>query len=93
MNDIEHTRTRAASPQTNGICEHFHKTILQEFYQAAFRKKVYPSLDALQADLDIWMAHYNHERTHQGKMCCGRTPIETFADGRKIRQEQLIGCM
>ena len=31
MNDIAHTRTKAASPRTNGICERFHKTILQEF--------------------------------------------------------------
>ena len=41
MNDIEHSRTKAASPQTNGICERFHKTILQEFYQVTFRKRIY----------------------------------------------------
>ena len=68
MNDIEHTRTKAASPQTNGICERFHKTILQEFYQVTFRKKIYQSMEQLQADLDQWVAHYNDERTHQGKM-------------------------
>ncbi len=91
MTDIEHTRTKAASPQTNGICERFHKTILQEFYQVAFRKKIYRGIDDLQVDLDVWIGHYNHERTHQGKMCCGRTPIDTFADGKKIWQEKLIG--
>lgn len=91
MNDIEHTRTKAASPQTNGICERFHKTILQEFYQVAFRKKIYQSMEALQVDLDAWLIHYNHERTHQGKMCCGRTPMDTFTDGKKIWQEKLIG--
>jgi len=91
MNDIEHTRTKAASPQTNGICERFHKTILQEFYQVAFRKKIYRSMEELQVDLDEWLAYYNHERTHQGKMCCGRTPIDTFVDGKKIWQEKLIG--
>ena len=91
MNDIEHTRTKAASPQTNGICERFHKTILQEFYQVTFRKKIYQSMEGLQADLDEWLVHYNHERTHQGKMCCGRTPMDTFADGKKIWQEKLIG--
>jgi transposase InsO family protein len=41
VNDIDHTRTKAQSPQTNGICERFHKTILNEFYQIAFRKKIY----------------------------------------------------
>jgi len=37
VNDIEHTKTKARSPQTNGMCERFHTTILQEFYQVAFR--------------------------------------------------------
>lgn len=90
MNDIEHTRTKAASPQTNGICERFHKTILQEFYQVTFRKKIYLSMEQLQADLDQWMAHYNDERTHQGKMCCGRTPASTFQDGKKIWLAKMI---
>jgi len=91
MNDIEHTRTKAASPQTNGICERFHKTILQEFYQVAFRKKIYRSIEELQIDLDAWIEYYNHERTHQGKMCCGRTPIATFEEGKTICQEKIIG--
>jgi len=78
LNDIEHTKTKAKSPQTNGICERFHKTILTEFYQVAFRKKMYSSLEHLQADLDEWLEYYNYQRTHQGKMCCGRTPWQTF---------------
>ncbi len=89
INDIEHTKTKARHPQTNGICERFHKTILQEFYQAAFRKKIYQSIEALQADLDEWLFFYNNERTHQGKMCCGRTPMETFLDGKKIWEEKI----
>jgi Integrase core domain. len=91
MMDNEHTRTKAASPQTNGICERFHKTILQEFYQVTFRKKIYRNIEELQTDLDLWMAHYNHEQTHQGKMCCGRTPMETFIDGKQICQDKMIG--
>lgn len=90
VNDIEHTKTKAQSPQTNGICERFHKTILQEFYQIAFRKKIYSGIDELQADLDDWLIRYNHERTHQGKMCCGRTPIATFEDGKMIWREKTI---
>lgn len=89
INDIDHTKTKAYSPQTNGICERFHKTILEEFYQVAFRKKIYDNLEELQQDLDQWVVHYNHERTHQGKMCCGRTPMETFLDGKKIWQEKV----
>ena len=89
INDIEHTKTKAYSPQTNGIAERFHKTISEEFYQVAFRKKIYDSLDELQKDLDDWLIHYNNERTHQGKMCCGRTPMETFLDGKKIWAEKV----
>lgn len=88
INEIEHTKTRARRPQTNGICERFHKTILQEFYQVTFRKKLYDNLEGLQKDLDVWIATYNNERTHQGKMCCGRTPIETFTDGKRIWVEK-----
>ena len=49
VNGIEHTKTKARHPQTNGICEQFHKTILNEFYQVAFRRKLYQSLEELQA--------------------------------------------
>ncbi len=90
INDIDHTKTKTKSPQTNGICERFHKTVLQEFYQVTFRKKLYTSLEALQADLDEWMTFYNESRTHQGKMCCGRTPIATFTDGVSISDEKTV---
>ena len=90
INDIEHTKTKAKSPQTNGICERFHKTVLQEFYQVTFRKKIYREIDSLQSDLDRWVEFYNNERTHQGKMCCGRTPMETLEDGKLIWQEKLV---
>jgi transposase InsO family protein len=84
VNDIDHTKTKSSFPQTNGICERFHKTILQEFYQITFRKKLYSSLEELQVDLDDWLKFYNTERTHQEKMCCGRTPLETLLDGKRI---------
>lgn len=90
VNDIDHTRTKAQSPQTNGICERFHKTILNEFYQVTFRKKIYETMEELQKDLDAWLIAYNHERTHQGKMCCGRTPMATFEDGKRICREKTI---
>jgi transposase InsO family protein len=89
LNEIEHTKTKARHPQTNGIVERFHRTILNEFYQITFRKKIYTTLDELQKDLDDWLHYYNHQRTHQGKMCCGRTPIETLLDGKKIWKEKV----
>lgn len=90
LNDIEHTRTKARHPQTNGIVERFHKTILNEFYQVTFRKHIYTSIEQLQTDLDDWLEKFNTERTHQGKMCCGRTPLETMIDGRKIWQQKYV---
>ena len=90
VNDIEHTKTKARSPQTNGICERFHKTILQEFYQVTFRKKIYTDMEQLQTDLDVWINSYNNERTHQGKMCCGRTPLDTLEDGKQIWKEKFV---
>ncbi len=89
LNDIEHTKTKARHPQTNGIWERFHKTILQEFYQVAFRRKLYLSLAELQTDLDAWLAYYNNERTHQGKMCCGRTPLQTLIAGKEAWNEKV----
>lgn len=90
INDIEHTRTKVRHPQTNGICERFHKTILQEFYQVTLRKHIYDDIELLQKHLDEWIYYYNNERTHQGKMCCGRTPIETLIDGKKIWEEKFF---
>ena len=90
INDIEHTRTKARHPQTNGICERFHKTILQEFYQPTLRRRIYESIDQLQEELDIWLDSYNNKRTHQGKRCDGKTPMETLLDGKRIWKEKFI---
>ncbi len=90
VENIDHTRTKAKSPQTNGICERFNKTILQEFYQVALRRKLYHSIDDLQTDLDAWMREYNTERTHQGRWCYGKTPMQAFIDTLKLAKEKLL---
>tara|TARA_Y100000590_G_C15649992_1_gene988346 strand:- start:355 stop:1437 length:1083 start_codon:yes stop_codon:yes gene_type:complete len=90
VKNIDHTKTKAKHPQTNGIVERFHKTVLNEFYQVAFRKRIYDSLETLQIDLDNWLEHYNKERTHQGKMCYGRTPWQTFLDGKRVVEDKML---
>jgi transposase InsO family protein len=84
LNEIEHTKTKAKSPQTNGLCERFHQTVLNEFYRVSFRKKLYYDLESLQTDLDEYIINYNTERTHQGKRCQGKTPMETFIEGKQL---------
>lgn len=88
LNEIDHTKTKVRSPQTNGICERFHQTILNEFYRIAFRKKIYSKLETLQTDLDDYIVFYNNDRTHQGKRCQGRKPMQTFIDGKKYYAEK-----
>ena len=90
VEDIDHSRTKARRPQSNGICERFHKTILQEFYQIAFRKKIYHTLDELQADLDNWLDEYNQTRPHSGKYCFGKTPMQTFLDSLPLAKEKML---
>jgi transposase InsO family protein len=92
LNDIDHTRTKTKSPQTNGICERFHKTALDEFYRIAFRKKIYKTIEELQKDLDVWLDEYNNRRAHQGKRCEGRTPYATLTDGKAIVEEKQIAA-
>jgi transposase InsO family protein len=88
IEDIDHSKTRAKSPQSNGICERFHKTMLNEFYQVAFRKKLYRSLDEIQKDADAWLAWYNTERPHSGKYCFGKTPMQTFLESKHLADEK-----
>jgi len=90
IEDIDHSKTKARSPQTNGICERFHKTIQDEFYAVAFRKKIYHSLDEIQEDVDKWIEEYNTERTHSGKYCFGKTPYQMFLDSKKLADDKML---
>jgi transposase InsO family protein len=90
IEDIDHSRTKARSPQTNGVCERFHKTIQDEFYAVAFRKKIYNSLEEIQKDADEWIEEYNKERTHTGRYCFGKTPWQTFLDSKHLAEEKML---
>jgi transposase InsO family protein len=91
VENIDHSKTKAKSPQSNGICERFQKTMLNEFYQVTFRKKLYSTLEELQKDADQWIREYNQERPHSGKYCFGKTPMQTFVDSLELAKEKMIG--
>lgn len=93
LEDIDHSKTKARHPQSNGICERFHRTVQHEFYHVAFRKKVYSSIDDLQQDLDEWINEYNTERTHSGKYCYGKTPMQTFLDTKHLAKEKMLDTL
>ncbi len=92
VEDVDHSRTKTKSPQTNGIAERFHKTVLDEFYRVAFRKKIYGSISDLQSDLDDWVESYNGERPRQGRWCFGKTPMQTFLDAMPLAKEKMIAA-
>ncbi len=88
---IEHSKTRVRNPQSNGICERFQKTMLNEFYRIAFRTKIYHSIEELQKDLDSWIEEYNNKRPYSGKYCFGKTPMQTFIDSLPLAKEKMLG--
>ena len=90
MEDIDHSKTKANHPQTNGICERFHKTMKNEFYDIVFRKKIYTSLEQLQLDVDHWIDKYNQQRPHSGKHCYGKKPMQTFQEAKHLAIEKTI---
>ncbi|MEW6301474.1 MAG: IS481 family transposase [Thermodesulfobacteriota bacterium] len=92
VENIDPTRTQVKRPQTNGICERFHKTMLDEFYRLAFRKRLYGSLEELQADVDAWPGEYNEARPHQGRWCYGKTPLQTLLDSIPLAKEKRLAA-
>jgi len=90
VENIDHSKTKAYSPQTNGICERFHRTIQDEFYSIAFRKRLYDTLEQLQTDADVWICEYNEVRPHTGKYCFGKTPMQTFLDANHLSDEKQL---
>jgi transposase InsO family protein len=87
---IEHSKTQVRHPQSNGICERLHRTIQEEFYAVAFRKKLYENLEALQKDLDEWLSYYNNERAHSGRYCFGKTPMQTFIESITLAKQKML---
>src|SRR5256886_2207483 len=90
VENIDHSRTKDKSPQTNGIVDRFHRTLLNEYYRVAFRRKLYSTIAQLQSDLDDWLREYNQVRPHQGRWCYGKTPLQTFVDSLALAREKML---
>ena len=90
VENIDHSKTKAYHPQTNGICERFHRTMQNEFYAIAFRKKLYSSLEELQRDVDEWLQLYNEQRPHSGRYCYGKTPMQTWTESLHLAREKIL---
>lgn len=90
LEGIEHSKTQVRHPQTNGICERLHRTMQEEFYAVAFRRKLYDNLELLQQDLDKWLDYYNNERPHSGRYCFGKTPMQTFIESLSLAKDKML---
>jgi hypothetical protein len=90
LEGIDHSKTQVRHPQTNGICERLHRTMQEEFYAIAFRKKLYDNLELLQKDLDTWVEYYNNERPHSGRYCFGKTPMQTFSESLPLAKDKML---
>lgn len=75
---VKHRFTKVRHPWTNGACERLNRTLLEEFYQIAFRSKIYHSVDELNIDLLQFIEFYNCQRTHHGKRTKGNVPAWLF---------------
>lgn len=93
IENIEHSKIQVRSPQSNGICERLHRTMQEEFYAVAFRRKLYTSLEQLQRDLDGWLDYYNNERPHSGRYCYGKTPMQTFIETKSLAEEKMLDTL
>ena len=90
--DVDHSKTRANSSQTNGICARFHRTIKDEFYDIAFRRKLCRSVEELQTDRDVWLAKYNEQQPHSGRYCYDKTPVQIFRETQHIAVDKTISA-
>ncbi len=89
LEGVEHKRTRVARPQSNGIVERLHRTLLDQHFRVEGRRTWFETVEEMQASLDPYLESYNTRRPHQGRGMNGRTPLKAFADGiPKAKQKE-----
>lgn len=86
VQQVEHRTTRVGSPESNGMVERFNRTLKEEFFSVAYRKRLYESVEALQIDLDAFLSFYNERRAHHGYRTQGRTPVQTFTEHQRAAE-------
>jgi transposase InsO family protein len=81
LEEIEHRTTRVKRPQSNGIVERLHRTLLDEHFRVEGRRTWFETVEEMQTVLDDYLVGYNQRRPHQGRGMNGRTPVVAFVDG------------
>src|SRR4051794_374971 len=82
--EVRHSRIHAGRPQTNGNVEALHKTILDECWRPAFARHLFPRYTALRREFDRYLAYYNHDRVHHGRLTRGRIAADIVYGARKM---------
>ena len=88
LEEIEHRTTRVKRPQSNGIVERLHRTLLDEHFRVEGRRTWFETIDEMQVVLDEYLVGYNQRRPHQGRGMNGRTPAVAFVDGLPKTNQQ-----
>ncbi len=82
--DTQQTRIHAGRPQTNGAVEALHKTILDECWRPAFARYLYLRFQGLKRELERYLAYYNFDRAHTGRLTRGQIPADLVYGARKM---------
>ena len=78
------THIRSGRPQTNGHVEALHRLILEECWRPAFARYLYPRYTGLKRELEHYLAEYNFDRVHHGRLTAGRIPADIVYGARKM---------
>jgi transposase InsO family protein len=87
IDELEATQTfiHPGRPTSNGSVERVQRTILEECWRPSFARSLVPKMGGLSRDLERYLAYYNTERAHTGRLTQGRTPWQTLIGARKMR--------
>jgi transposase InsO family protein len=90
LEGIEHKTTKVGRPQSNGIVERLHRTLLDEHLRVQGRTVWYETVEEMQNALAAWLLRYNGERPHQGRGMNGRTPLQAFNEGLPAKETETM---